>query len=157
MVGVDGFDHERAHFHGFFFEVVKVHFGGHFVETNGKEGVREKFVHGLTEAFVEKGGSVEVEFVRGNEKGNEKGVADHMVVVGVAEDDVCLEGHLGYEGVAELSEARATVDDEDLSAFASDLVAGGVATVFNGVWAWGSDGAATAPNFDIHDGVSMKT
>jgi hypothetical protein len=110
----------------------------------------------LSKAFVKETGAIEIELIGGDEEGDKKWVANDVVVVGVAENNVGLEGHFWNEGIAELSEARATVNDEYFSAIAADFIAGGISTIFNGVWARDRDGASAAPDFEIHGFTSVK-
>src|SRR3546814_15840081 len=81
------------------------------------------------------------------EKRGEERQADDVVVMGVGEEDVSLEGAVLAELLAERPQARSGVEDQQLVA-ATHLDAGSVAAIPRVTFAWTGDRATGSPKTD---------
>src|SRR3546814_2985159 len=83
------------------------------------------------------------------EKRGEERQADDVVVMGVGEEDVSLEGAVLAELLAERPQARSGVEDQQLVA-ATHLDAGSVAAIPRVTFAWTGDRATGSPRSEEH-------
>src|SRR5207249_5063895 len=85
-----------------------------------------------------------------NERRQEERKALDVIEMGVRDQEVRLQRLGGTEGVAELSDPRSRVDDQQVALRVADLDAGRVAAVAKGAASWSWSGAPRSPELDPH-------
>src|SRR5260370_2167349 len=132
-----------------FLQVAKGHLRVHGGQMNREVRVVHLTGEGLLESARNVVAPVQMEDIACNECRLEKREALNVIPVHVAEEHVRDEGHLLQKLLAEQTQPRAAIEDQNCLAGA-ELYAARVAPSLDGVWPWGGDAPANSPEGDLH-------